>query len=238
MLYEYGLNNPVKYNDPTGHAVSCEYGDDCKHLAPSPKTILTAEYYVRYLKASGISINGNILVEDARTFFDVYHKMNATLHWKFKEFVGPVTINFKYVSDGHYGGEWQGNITIDFYATNAGQLPEINVFHEMGHLIENDILGGKPSADLERKTYNDSNGDFVMGIREGKYDRQTCLGYGPGCDASDPWNFEQHPRSWEPDGNTGGEEFADIFLNYVAGTINMASAPGLTRFNFMSQWLP
>ncbi|MRR30757.1 RHS repeat-associated core domain-containing protein, partial [bacterium] len=118
--YSYGLNNPVKYNDPTGHTVSCDYGDECKHLAPSPKTILTAEYYVRYLKATGITINGNIRVEDARTFFNAFHKMNAALHWKFKEFVGSVTYNFKYVSDGHYGGVWQGNNTINFKSTSAG----------------------------------------------------------------------------------------------------------------------
>ncbi len=231
-------NNPVNRVDPSGHAEACLNGDNCKHLAPSPKTILTAEYYVGYLKAVGITINGNVGVEDARTFFKAYQKMDASLHWKFKEFVGSVTFNFKYVTDGHYGGTWQGNYTIDFYATNAGQLPENNIFHEMGHVIENDILGGKPSADLASNTYNDSNGNFVMGIRDGSYDRQTYLGYGPGCAANDPWNYEQHPRSWEPDGNTGGEEFADMYLNYVAGTIDIGSTPGITRYNFMRRWLP
>jgi len=163
--------------------------------------------------------------------------MDASLHGRFKEFVGPVTFNFKYVTDGHYGGEWIGNRTINFYATNPGQLPEINIFHEMGHLIEKDILGGRPSAELESNTFYDSNNTFVMGVRDGSYDRQTCWGYGPGCRADNPWIFEQHPRSWEPDGNTGDEEFADMYLNYTAGTIDITSAPGITRFNFMSRWL-
>jgi len=237
--YAYGLNNPVKYNDPSGHAAACENGDDCNHLAPPPKTILTAEYYVRYLKFAGITINGNIRVEDARTFYSAYFKMNAALHWKFKEFIGSVTINFKYITTGKYGGEWQGNKTIDFWGTNAGQLPDVNIFHEFGHVIEQDILGGRPGSDLESNSFYDSNDNFVMGIPNGSYDRQTGLGYTSSCGAGVyACSTEQHTRAWEPDGNTGGEEFADMFLNYVAGTIDIESAPGVTRFEYMSGWLP
>jgi len=62
--------------------------------------------------------------------------MDAALHWEFKEFIGSLTINFRYVSNGNYGGLFRGNKTIDFWGTNAGQLPLENIFHEFGHLPE------------------------------------------------------------------------------------------------------
>lgn len=55
---------------------------------------------------------------------------------------------------------------------------------------------------------------------------------------------EQHPRDWAPYGNTAGEEWADMWANYIAGnfassmTSNLAdSAAGYSRYVYVTSIL-
>jgi hypothetical protein len=128
---------------------------------------------------------------------------------------------------------WSIGSTID------GQYPVENLVHEFGHLIDNVLFGGEAGHVLERSTITDSEGEFVMGIgKDGKYDRQTGLGYFKSCGATAlACQTEQHTRAWEPDGNTGPEEWADMFMNYVQETIDMNSPAGITRSGYVEEFL-
>ena len=81
-------------------------------------------------------------------------------------------------------------------------------------------------------TINDSDGDYVSGVRNGTYER-TSSGY-----RSIKYPDMQHPPlnvdgTKNPDGQTAMEDFADMFMNYVQGTF--ASGPaGDARNNWMN----
>lgn len=48
---------------------------------------------------------------------------------------------------------------------------------------------------------------------------------------------EQHGRDWEPDGNTANEEWADMWANYAASNIDLASEAGRLRADWITNIL-
>ena len=77
---------------------------------------------------------------------------------------------------------------------------------------------------LDNSSVYDANGDFVMGREDGVYNRKHGLGYSPQCKYTTvACSTEQHPIDWTGgggpgNGNTAIEEWAELFMNYNAGT--------------------
>ncbi len=149
---------------------------------------------------------------------------------KFKDVFNGTTLYFKEGPAGKYGG-WASGKTISFH----GNFPVENVIHEFGHVFDT-VFYDLPSRVLEAITWRDENGVFVMGKENGQYNRQSLIGYSLQCaSTSTACSTEQHPRdlSTANSGNNGGEEFADLFLNYVNGTFDNTAA-GRARLNWTS----
>jgi RHS repeat-associated protein len=129
--FSYALNNPIRYNDPTGHAVSCEADEDCKEVRRSDKLSAgeaireaLAKYKVK-LKGNwndensmavllGVLAIGNKLVENtpggsvSAVFGNVYGSVTA-------EWVNGVC---GAQSDRCYADAYQFPSTIRFYSSH------------------------------------------------------------------------------------------------------------------------
>ena len=230
--YAYVLNSPVVLVDPTGHSACIDA--ECTQIQEHQKPIIDVAYYKEKLREKhDITVYGNIGLSDIRTIYQGVLKMNYKLNHQLKR-IGKVSIYYQRYTDGTWGGYWNGARSITFSTTNDGQLPAQNVYHEFTHIIDNVMTDGQAGNILNQVTVTDSNGEFVMGLNEkGDYDRQSGLGYTEPCSQGANYCInEQHPRGWEPTGNTGSEEFADIGVNYFNGSINMDSAAGRARYDY------
>jgi len=131
---------------------------------------------------------------------------------------------------GPEGGDYYGKTHttepsgIDFYTKGTQPLRQMNIFHEVGHLLDNvpgtwDVFTNavaslnspswvgsdlrlNPDALKSRSIYNDPNYPVVAA-------RQTYSGFGP------------------------SEQWADAFANYVAGNINLSEDVGREMYNFV-----
>jgi hypothetical protein len=232
-------NNSINKIDPSGHK-ECDPDDDidaCSYA--SDVKILNNMLRVRY----GINLVGNVLIDDARAFYKAGYYMNKSLNGNFKKVIGQSTVNFT-ADPKAMGGEWKDNHTINIWMYRQGipagawsPVPVQLIFHEYGHLLDYEILFRGPQESLANRTYRTQAGLFVMGIDESKkYDRQTGLGYYSPCAQNSACLTELHPRALDDEGNTAYEEWADMYMNYVAGNIDNSDA-GEVRRNFIQGWL-
>jgi len=229
------LYNPLRYVDPSGHkACDPNSDDDCKGGGKQEKDYKIKDFKSILKNRFGINISDKYLkwtLKGLQTIYKAVVKINAALSGKFKDVFSGTTLYFKEGAAGKYGG-WASGKTISFH----GNFPIENAIHEFGHVFDT-IFGDIPSKVLEGNTWRDENGTFVMGRENGQYNRQSRLGYSPQCiSASTACSTEQHPRDLGTlnSGNNGGEEWADLFLNYVNGTFDTGSPAGRARLNITS----
>lgn len=131
---------------------------------------------------------------------------------------------------GHYSG-WTSGLRIDFYITTY--IPYQNLYHEFGHLLNN-LANDKFSSDVENHVYRDENNKFLFG---GNY-----------VGIVDPKLVFNNSSVWDPtfgsaiaalqhnDGSSG-EQWADIFANYVSGNISLIKPGGRTMMSFIQKEL-
>jgi hypothetical protein len=121
---------------------------------------------------------------------------------------------------GYYYGETSGN-SIIFFA-DAGKIPYMNIYHEFGHLLDN-TMGDFFTSRLDQSSVYTSDGSFVFGKMNNRYERKDDLGYqqtqiwdrklGKSVDAL------QHPAV--KGGNNAVEEWADMWANYVVENFSL-----------------
>ena len=236
--YGYVLNNPVKYSDPSGHRVSCEVGEDCKQ-AQRLSRFSGARYWKALIKDEfGIAMSeesdANNLnpkawnVENLMTIYYSLGKINAALNSALRSLVAGAT--FKWGEHDPQGGTstYHGltyGTTITFYTLGNSDIRQQNIFHEFGHLMDN-----TPGMVNDFSRDEDINNPDFIDIN-GKLGRSAFV---------DPDNdMIQHPMSINGDDriNAQEEHWADIFANYVAGNINLASSSGSAMNTFVKRAL-
>jgi hypothetical protein len=203
---------------------------------------------ISYLRAIfDITLKGGVPFVTAMTILMGVNDMNIALNGKFKDITGSSTINYQTITAPcpsedrctTYGGDYGSTVTgeITLRERNPGDLPVYNIYHEYGHFIDNVSLNGLAGDTLQTTPLNASNGVHVAGpdVSNGAYDR-THDGYLGSCSSGYACQYEQHPREWGG-GNTGAEDFADMFMNYIDGNIDMASFAGQARAGYVEQWL-
>jgi hypothetical protein len=114
----------------------------------------------------------------------------------------------------------------------------------MGHLLNN-TQGQKYTNSLEHMAvytdYPARSGQFVMGIdcpekedcssQYNRIDGQRLLKLSLQDPCGKSVNAELHPAS--KDGNNAGEEWGDLFANYVAGNFNVIDPIGLAKHDWV-----
>jgi hypothetical protein len=148
-------------------------------------------------------------------------RINDALGGNLKSRLGVASV-FHHITSttGEYRGYTRSTNSIEF--TLADKVPYHLIYHEMGHLLDN-TQGEKYTSSLETTVvytnYPDQTGDRVMGGMP--YNRIDGKGY-VSLGLYDPCGYtvdaELHPAS--RDGNNSGEEWGDLFANYIAGNFN------------------
>lgn len=105
------------------------------------------------------------------------------------------------------------------------------VAHEFGHAFNNNI-GGLGVSTLGSTTIKTANGAYVEGneldVNGNTVWNRTNDGY-----KSDWFPDQQHPLKYDAAGNTAGEDFGDMFLNWTYNSFDTNPA-GVARYDWMS----
>jgi hypothetical protein len=131
--FAYGLNNPVKYRDPTGHRVVCDdatcgiegtgtpgytYSDEVEQALAQAAKSPTAEPYIDFARQNQLDIHFSLMLPD---WFGFTRGESININSKY----GPrETINCGEFSDCSIG-----NLTTDI----RGEIPVPELIHEIVH---------------------------------------------------------------------------------------------------------
>jgi RHS repeat-associated protein len=236
--FAYVNNNPLKYKDPNGH----EYCDDLGNCynkrgwyrdpyASRLSTIDTWKMMILDKFHITMSDDGDKpwSTISLQSVFVSLQNVNNALNNRLKYLVGGAKFWLKNqdTSNGQYHGSTHlDGSGIDFYTVGDAALRQINVYHEVGHLLDNvpdlkDKFTNAVSAQTNPSwiSNNRINADALksLTINDPNYDspspqaRQTYSGYGP------------------------SEQWADAFGNYVAANIDLSDpdGPGVAMYNFV-----
>lgn len=227
--FSYALNNPILYNDPSGHK-ACEGTDNaCKGWENVPSTPALAHQIIR---RHGVTLSGNWIYKDVMAVafavadigaqFASQRHQNESSADAFQAVYDHVALIWKgspgkcgndYVSSG---GCTDGPNQVRFWSL-SGQLDTDlvrmvkNVVHEFGH-VYNDGHHYGPSTNLDNGTLRFNRPLF---LRPNMADGEISPNH---------YDWQQHPPEMDADGWSGGETFADMFVAWTYNAWNTNSA--------------
>lgn len=239
--YAYGLNNPSRFTDPSGHVV-CEVGEPCGTGATYvPETSM--EDAVKHLKDRMKDIFGITLSDDgggykgakawdAKSISLLYGRLlsiDILLKGKLKSIIekaggaifdrAEYSANFDIHGEGcppagcSYSGYTDGT-HITFFTTGNRSIYTMNFYHEFGHLMNS--LPGKDNI-FSNQLAALKEPSFII---NNHVNTNALLG-----------NFAEPIQA-----STGEvtEQWGDVFANYAAGNINVNNPAGAAMYEFIS----
>jgi hypothetical protein len=232
--FSYGLNNPLRYTDPSGH-IACDgagKGSACDQANPDD----LLKFYG--ITTSNITERHKWDIADATILADA--KFSSAGYGSFRSIHGDFTVTGVGVTQ-NYCETTDSNITCG----SAAQY-KTAFLHEFGHIV--DIRSGFKASDLD--AYYDTEGNPIDGgdswIRTSDgfkcVDSWTCMEHRPGLGY---WNGEKYiydQTSWY----AKVEQWADLYMNWVLNATGDSNhgfsndAAGAARNNYMTQqfnWL-
>lgn len=227
--YAYVNNSPMNYVDPSGHVV-CEIGEPCGPGATYREE--KTDWRKLISDKFGITISDEEKVWDETNLIGAYSaliKIDKAMNGNLKTFVDGATFYWddEYIPGQDYHGYTRHNKTITFYTRNNSAIPQMNIFHEFGHLI--DSLPG-PLFDVFSNDLDDEANKSMLVL--GGYINENALLSSRVADSNYPNRIQAIQASKADDVN---EQWADIFANYVAGNIDMTdpNGPGIAMDAFV-----
>ncbi|MBI5934473.1 MAG: hypothetical protein HY867_12260 [Chloroflexi bacterium] len=195
--YAFVNNNPVRYNDPTGHTAEgqdggCDPDDDACKNGTNPE-----DYYYDQLSNYGWTLNGSWSLAELKILYQVALDIIAAVgsaNVMMKMF-GAVTFD-RNVEHPSYGGQLKDDGTISMNPN--GNWTAFGVAHELGHLWDQNNDG-----DLSKGLQDQVGSSYPVGDDYG--DR----GNGPAL-ADGGWPSSGNDYLWNK-----GEDFANSFAGYV-----------------------
>lgn len=211
--YNYSRNNPVRYNDPSGHIPACE--ENCKEQRRLEKLydkLGAVNYFKHEIKNQfGIKMVDSGVkwaVDNLMTAYHALSLINTKLNSHLKSMVSGTTFTLSGGGNQYYGRTFADRVEYHVFDGNT-KLPLINFLHETTHLL-----------DFVPATYNvfsdPLRSETPTWVKDGYVDRDLL---------GDKFNqpVQSIPMN-EP--NDPNEYWADAFANYVAGNINLAEPTG------------
>ena len=228
--YSYVQNNPIRFNDPTGHR--CAPEDECS----GPRYTQSARVYNakwRIKDKFGVTMS-----DDGDKNWDIHNlnlmesslkNIDATLNGNLKSLAQNWTFRLmnQNPADGAYHGvtHIDGSRIIDFYTLNTQAIRQMNIYHEVGHLIDNTTgMEDYFTNAIRNRVWKDSAGQYLFG----GYEAGTINAY---ATLKSPYSvYDPNYGSAEAIQHASSdpsEQWADMFANYVAGNIYTDNnAPG------------
>jgi hypothetical protein len=151
--YAYANNNPVNFNDPSGHD-TCDEDGNCYgrqgwyHNPQAPKLSASDTWKQMILHKFGVKMSDVGKTWSLTNLQLVYNSLGIIddhLNGQLKSVVNGAEFRLfeQNPADGIYHGEtsidpknWEG---ICFYTKGEDVMVQMNIFHEVGHLLDNTI---------------------------------------------------------------------------------------------------
>jgi RHS repeat-associated protein len=245
--YAYVNNNPVRYKDPSGHDVCNEDGNCFNKQGWYRAPIATPLNAIDTLKMM-ISETYGISISDAggkrwdtRNLYLLYRSLgniDNVLTGRFSRLVWGATFRHsEYIPTPEncslpdlscrYRG-WASGQSITFYTIGDDAIRQMNIYHEVGHLIEN--MPGMIDV-FSTALQQEDNASYIN--NNGYIDKHALLTLDL---TNDPHYVSVQAR--QASNNSVFEQWADVFANYIAGNINMYSSQGQAMNEFVTRVLP
>jgi len=126
-------------------------------------------------------------------------------------------------------GFWCERMGCDVQCGAATKISARLFAHELGHVF-NTRAASIPYTMLASTTIQDRKKHHVTGINEAGVFKRTNLGY-----RSAWFPDQQHPLDMDSMGNTPGEDFADMLLNWAFNTFSDdETGAGAARYEWMA----
>jgi hypothetical protein len=217
------MNNPVRYVDPSGYKICDEEDGQCgqthNDVIGNIKDLIFTTFGITMSDDGGRKWD---FINLQRIYIALLGMNQNYLNGMIKKVVGGST--FKLASNslaGRYYGETDTE-GITFYTNTT--IPNQNLYHEFGHLINFAVHDGIVNQMKTPHYTVDGSNTYVFGGNVGDIPTSAVknitlhdLNWPNGVDAF------QHPDS-DP-----GEQWADMFANYVAGNIASSSTGFVMR---------
>jgi RHS repeat-associated protein len=232
--YSYVRNNPVNYKDPSGHE-ACDEDGNCYdsqgwHRAQNAPRLSAVDTWKMMIWGKfGVTMsdagNKNRSTTSLRSAYASLQNINNAMNNMLKPIIAGTTFRLmKHGGDGSYNGQTTGN-SIDFYTIGDVALRQMNIYHEVGHLLNN-----VTDEAFENAVSNEDNPSWV-----GDDQKVNPAALKSDTITNDPnWASVQARQAYKDFG--ASEQWADAFANYVAGNIDMSKAdsPGTDMYNFVT----
>ncbi len=195
------------------------------------KTLIASRFGIILSDDTGVWATWQIQI-----VFSALSKIDTALGGTLKTLLGTSKKFCRDWDPDFYGGKTNPD-GINFHFNN--KFPHQLIYHEMGHLLDY-AFGESITYSLDHEEVFDENGDWVMG-NDGKddYMRNNWLGYKEHV-LNDPSGFTVSAlmhgagdEDFDGNGDTAGEDWGDLFANYVVGNIDLAVPAGRARHKWV-----
>jgi len=239
--YSYVQNNPLKYTDPSGHVEMLDWDSSGWWTrGPMPQK---PRSWVHFAGDWSDSDRANTIT-GARTVGGALARVlngsreerlmlsksgdplasRITAREAFLRVFGMPTV--KLTSES---GFWCERMGCDVQCGAATKISARLFAHELGHVF-NTRAASIPYTMLASTTIQDRKKHHVTGINEAGVFKRTNLGY-----RSAWFPDQQHPLDMDSMGNTPGEDFADMLLNWAFNTFSDdETGAGAARYEWMA----
>jgi hypothetical protein len=228
--FAYVRNNPINFNDPYGH-YACEdsfYGcgttTDTSRINGSVvywKWAITSEFGIIMSDAGDKKWD----VSNLRLMSTSLSTINIHLNGKFKSLVGGAVFKLRNQdeNEGFYHG-WTQSEGIDFYTIGTNAIFQMNIYHEVGHLLD--------SVPRTKNVFRDavSDEDSPSWVLNKIINSDALIEY-PWVTDDLTYSNVQALQTYRDQGPA--EQWADAFANYIACNIDFFAAPGAAMYNFV-----
>ncbi|MDD5368416.1 MAG: RHS repeat-associated core domain-containing protein [Anaerolineaceae bacterium] len=225
--YAYSNNNPINYNDPTGHRPACSSKEEC--FIENEAWLFYRKSIDRRAGLFGIKFSGNWVDTDKETVINAAFTLGTKLTPENNEYAFNAfkrvyrSMEMESVDYSCPEGCWGRSLSsqqIRFYEPSRGKLDPRLVIHELGHSFNAALTNAV--GDI-KSAYNVLAATWIS---DSNFPRRSD---NPNGFAGAGWAQSKEI--------TVGEEFADMFIGWVYGKWG-DNLPGALRSSWMNHQMP
>jgi hypothetical protein len=224
----------------SGHHVTCDAEEDCNESQSqavrdaAQQEEQDPDYWTDSIKKDfGVKMKKGNIVWDLANLQNIYYGLrtiNNALNGMLQSMIGGTEFTLWNDGNSYFGNTLSTGIQFHISTSPNFPLPGINIYHEVGHLLDNvpatkDVFSGPLGG--TKPSWVDSQGFVDEHLLLGKVSQPVQSKYI--IDENGNRTEAFHPN----------EYWADSFANYVAGNINLSehSGGGQAMYDYVNQAL-